>query len=179
MNTMELINQDSYVGTIIKWTSLFISLVLCATSMNTLRQQELQKLTADMDLLNQKSSLIFQMHQEMLSMSRMQLQILHASNEEEVRKNLKNLSQLISDHLIHYHQLQSITSESDAPILMRFRIAFEQWHGFNRNLLAYANVVSDTGFINTLNKVDLAFPQFDSSSDEKRLLNYPIKIVTN
>ncbi len=60
---MELtINQYSYARTIIKWTSLFIFLTLSAIVINTLHQERLQKLTADAELLAQKSFLVSQMH---------------------------------------------------------------------------------------------------------------------
>jgi hypothetical protein len=176
MNTMELtINQDNYVRAIIKWTSLFIFLTLCVVTINAFHQDRVQKLMADAELLGQKSFLVSQMHKEMLSISRTQLQILHASSEQQVRKNLWRLSELVSEHLVHYHQLKEIADESDADLLMRFRIGFDQWHDFNKNLLAYANVVSDSGFINTLNKVDLAFSQFDNDSAEKQLLITQLK----
>lgn len=171
MNTMELtMNQDSYIGTTIKWTCLFILLTLCAIGINTLHQNQLQKLMTSSALLKQKSFLVSQMHNEMLSISHTQLQILHASNEQQVKENLRHLSELVTDHLFHYYQLKNIADESDAELLMRFRIGFDQWHNFNEDLLGYANVVADTGFINTLNMVDLAFSQLDSDADETLLL---------
>ncbi len=173
---MELtINQDNYVRTIIKWTSLFIFLTLCVVAINTFHQDRLQKLTVDAELLGQKSFLVSKMYNEMLSISQTQLQILHASSEQQVIENLWYLSELVSEHLVHYHQLKEIADESDADLLMRFKIGFDQWYDFNKNLLAYANVVSDSGFINTLNKVDLAFSQFDNNSDEKQLLITQLK----
>ncbi len=168
---MELtINQDSNIRKIIKWTFLFIFLTLCAMGINTFHQNQLEKLTANSTLINQKSSLIFQMYDEMLLISRMQLQILHASSEQEVKKNLWQLSELVSDHLLHYHQLKIMADESDVELLNQFRIGFGQWHDFNKNLLGYANVIADSGFINTLNKVDMAFSQLDRDASETMLL---------
>jgi hypothetical protein len=169
------IHKNPDAGIVIKLTFLFIFLTLSVMGMNTLYQEQREKLAAKSELLNQKSSLVVQMHKEMLSISSTQLQILHASSEQQVKENLWQLSQLVSDHLIHYHQLENIVDESDAHILMQFRIGFDQWNGFNKNLLSYANVVSDSGFINTLNKVNLAFSQFDSSSDERQLLITQLK----
>jgi hypothetical protein len=171
MNTMELtINQDSYTGATIKWACLFIFLTLCAIGINTLHQDQLQKLMASSELLKQKSFLLSQMHDEMLSISHTQLQILHATNEQQVKENLRHLSELVTDHLVHYYQLKNIVDESDAELLMQFRTGFEQWHDFNETLLGYANVIADSGFINTLNMVDLAFSQLDSDADETLLL---------
>ncbi len=171
MNTMRLtINQDSYIETITKWTCLFIFLTLCAIGINTLHQDQLQKLMTSSTLLKQKSFLVSQMHDEMLSISRTQLQILHASNERQVKENLRHLSELVTDHLVHYYQLKNIADETDAELLMQFKIGFEQWHKFNENLLGYANVIADSDFINTLNMVDLAFSQLDIDADETLLL---------
>jgi hypothetical protein len=180
MNTMEItIKQDSYIRKIIKWTCLSVLLMLFAIAINTLHQDRLQKLATNAALLGQKSFLVSQMHKEMLSISRTQLQILHASNQQQIKENLWHLSELVSDHLVHYHQLKNIADESDADLLMQFKIGFEQWHYFNKDLLVYANVVSDSGFINTLNKVDLAFSQFDSNSDKKQLLITQLKQDSN
>lgn len=172
---MELtLNKDAHVRTIIKWTCVFIILTLCVMGINNLHQAYVQEIKAKANanaiLINQKTFLIIQMHKEMLTISRTQLQILHASSEQEVRDHLWRLSELVSDHLVHYHQLKNITDESDSDLLMQFRSGFDQWHGFNKSLLAYANVVADSGFINILNKVDLAFSQLDSDTDERQVL---------
>jgi len=171
-------NQDSYVR-IIKWACLFIFLTLFMIGVNTLHQAQLQKLTASSALIKQKSLLISQMHDEMLLISRVQLQIFQASNDQEVRERLRHLSELVSDHLVHYHQLKNITDASDIKLLDQFRADFEQWLHFNKNLSAYANVITDPGFINTLNKVDMALSQLDSNSDERRLLITQIKQDNN
>jgi hypothetical protein len=171
MNTMELtINRDSYIEKIIKWTCLFIFLTLCGIGIIKLHQEQLQKLAASSALLKQKSYLVSRMHDEMLSISRTQLLILHASHEDQVRTNLKHLAELVSDHLVHYYQLKKIADESDAELLMKFRMGFEKWHNFNEDLLGYANVIADSGFINTLNMVDMAFSQLDQDADEALLL---------
>ena len=114
----------------------------------------------------QKASLISQMHNEMLLITRSHLQIMHASNEKQIKDHLWKLSGLVSDYLIHYHQLEKIVDNTDDGILEKFNTGFEQWHEFNQNLLSYANVVADSDFINTLNMIDLAFSQFDSNTDE-------------
>jgi hypothetical protein len=176
MNTMGLtINQDSYINTIIKWTCLTILLTLCAFAINTFHQNHIQKLTANADLFSQKTFLISQMHKEMLLISRKQLQILQASSEQEVRENLWDLSELVSDHLVHYYQLKNIADEPDVELLKQFEIGFNRWRAFNNNLLGYANVVSDGGFINTLNKVDMALSQFDKDANETLLLLTQLK----
>jgi hypothetical protein len=163
-------NEDCTIGTTIKWAGLFILLTLCAINVNSLHQQQLLKLKHNSELLGQKSFLVSKMHDEMLSISRIQLQLLQASSEQQVRSNLLQLSELISGHLIHYYQLKNIADESDAEILAKFKIGFEKWHDFNESLLAYANIVADAGFINTLNKVDLAISQLDEDSDKALLL---------
>ena len=171
MNTMEFtMKQDSYIATITKWTFLLIFLTFCITGINTLHQKQLQKLVINSELLKQKSFLVSQMHDEMLSISRTQLQILHASSEQQVKKDLRQLSELVMDHLVHYYQLKNIADESDADLLMQFRIGFDKWHNFNQDLLGYANVIADSGFINTLNMVDMAFSQLDQDSDKALLL---------
>jgi len=176
MNTTKAkIRQDNYIGTLFKWTCLSLFFMLCAMLINTLHQDQLQKLTVNSDLFKQKSFLISEMYNEMLSISRMQLEILHSSSEQQIRENLWQLSELVSDHLVHYHQLKSITDESDTELLMSYQISFDKWHGFNNDLLDYANIVSDSGFINILNKVDLAFSQLDSDVDEKLLLVTQLK----
>ena len=60
-------------------------------------------------------------------------------------------------------------------VLEQFKTGFEQWHEFNQNLLSYANVVADSGFINTLNMIDLAFSQFESSTNESQQLVAQLK----
>ncbi len=176
MNTMRLtVNRDSYIGKMMKWTGLFILLTLCVLAINSFHQQQLKKLLVSSQLLNQKSVLVYQMHNEMLLMSQTQLMILHASNQDEVRQSLWRLSDQVSDYLLHYHKLESIADNTDFETLIKFRTGFEQWHSFNKDLLGYANIVSDTNFINTLNMVDLAFSQFESNSDEAVLLIAQLK----
>jgi len=157
--------KDSFFD-VIKWIGFFIFLFLCVMGINTLHQQQLQNLKTSSLLLKQKSFLVSQMHEEMLSMSRIQLQIFQASDYQQVKDNLQQLSKLVSNHLVHYHQLNNIADESDTDLLMQFRISFEKWHSFNENLLTYGNVVSDSGFIHILNKVDLAFSQIDLNPDD-------------
>lgn len=168
-------NQDSYTRTVIKWTSLFIFFAVLAISARSIHHHQLQKLSLGSESFNQKASLITKMHSEMLSMTRTQYQILHASDQSEVKQLLWSLSEQVSAYLVHYHQLEGIADDSDTEILMQFRTGFEQWHGFNKNLLGYANVISDSGFISTLNMIDLAFSQFDSNPDEALLLIAQLK----
>lgn len=158
--------QDSPIKTISKWTALLICIYLCAISLKTFHSYQLQKIiTVNMESV-QKASLITQMHNEMLLITRSQLQILNATNEKQIRDQLWTLSGLVSDYLIHYHQLEQIVDSSDERVLEQFKTGFEQWREFNQNLLNYANLVADSGFINTLNMIDLAFSQFQSNTDE-------------
>lgn len=176
MNTMRLtVNQDSNIGAIMKWACLSILLTLCLLGINSLHQQQLQKLIINSELLKQKSFLVSKMHGEMLSISRMQLQILQASNEQQVKKDLRQLSELLADHLLHYYQLKNIADDSDVELLEKYKVGFKQWHDFNEDLLAYAKVISDSGFINTLNMVDLAFSQLDQDTDKTLLLISQLK----
>lgn len=158
--------QDSYLKTISKWGALAICLYLCAIGIKTIHSYQLNKIITFNMASVQKASLITQMHNEMLLITRSHLQIMHASNEKQIKDHLWKLSGLVSDYLIHYHQLEKIIDNSDDGILEQFNTGFEQWHEFNQNLLRYANVVSDSDFINTLNRIDLAFSQFDSNTDE-------------
>lgn len=123
----------------------------------------------------QKASLITQMHNEMLLITRSHLQIMHANNEKQIKDQLWKLSGLVSDYLIHYHQLEQIVDDSDKKILEQFKTGFEQWHEFNQNLLSYANVVADSDFITTLNMIGLAFSQFESNSSESLQLVAQLK----
>lgn len=176
MYTTQLtLNHDRHIWTSIKWTALFFVLILCITSIINLHNNQIQKLEAQSEILNQKSFLVSKMHEDMLSISRMQLQILHARNEQQVKNNLRQLSELISTQLFNYYQLKNIANESDTDLLVRFKSAFEKWHDFNENLLSYANVISDIDFINTLNKVDMAFSQFDQNDDAGLLLISQLK----
>lgn len=173
------IKRGSGTGSIVKWTGLFILWAFFASAILSFHQQQLQKLKADSELLNQKSFLISQMHDEMLLISRLQLQILHASNYQQVKEKLMRLSDLVSDHLLHYHQLKSIADVTDVDLLEQYKLGLDRWYGFNKDLLAYANVVSDSSFINTLNKIDLAFSQFDDDNNEALLLIAQTKQVNN
>lgn len=171
MKIFALMNmQDSYFGAIVKWIGFAILLVISAYIINGIHQRQLQELSVSSALLKQKSLLVSKMHGEMLAISRTHLKILNASNEQQVRQDLHNLSQLISDHLLHYHQLQLIADESDVKLLNKFKIGVEKWYDYNENLLAYANVVSDTGFLKTLSMIDLAFSQIDSNPDDAILI---------
>lgn len=171
MKTMEIENyRDSYNGALIKWTGLFIFMALFAVGINTMHQQQIQKLKTESEFIKHKSYLVSQMHDEMLLISRAQLQILHASNHQQVKENLLRLSELVSNHLVHYHQLKSMADETDVDLLEQYKFGLDKWYGFNKDLLAYANVVSDSSFINTLNKIDLAFSQFDNDNNEALLL---------
>lgn len=164
---MELLySQDSVIKKFAKWTALCIFITLSVIGLRTFHSYQLQIITSSNMVTIQKSSLITQMHKEMLSITRTQLQILHASNENEVRELLWKLSELVSDYLIHYHHLEGIADSSDTNLLAQFGTGFDRWHNFNKKLIGYANVVADSGFINTLNIVDLAFSQFNSNTDE-------------
>jgi len=167
--------QDGFIKTISKWTALAVCIYLCASSLNTFHNNQVQKITASNEVMMQKSFLITQMHNEMLSITRMQLQILHASNDKEAKKLLWDLSSLVSDYLIHFHQLEGIAESSDVLLLTEFRAGFDKWYRFNKDLLNYANVVADTGFINTLSMIDLAFSQFDSDTEESLQLIAQLK----
>jgi len=128
----------------------------------------------------QKASLITQMHNEMLLITRSHLQLMHASNEKQIKDQLRKLSGLVSDYLVHYHQLEQIVDSSDGQILEQFNTGFEQWHEYNQNILSYANVVADSGFIKTLNRIDLAFSQFNSNTDESiQIIAQLRKDITN
>jgi hypothetical protein len=168
MNVMELtIKQESFIRTLFKWTLMSVFLTVCAFSINSVHQNQLKKLVSTSDLLKQKSILVSQMHNDMLLISRIQLQILHASSESEVRDKLRRLSNIVTNHLVNYHELKTISSDKDAEILAQFKTSFQKWHEFNKSILGYANIVSDTNFINTLNMIDLAFNQLDSDASEK------------
>lgn len=156
--------QDNLTGTLAKWFALGIFISLSIIVLSTFHSSQLHKLNLSNQLSMQKSSLITQLHSEMLLITRTQLQILHASSEQEARAQLWKLSELVSEYLIHYHQLEGLSDSSDAVLLTQFRRGFEQWHSLNKSLLNYANVVADTGFINTLNRIDLAFSQFDNTT---------------
>jgi hypothetical protein len=168
-------NQDSFIQKLTKWTVLGICIYLSVIGLSTFHSYQVQKIASNNMVTMQKSSLISQMHNEMLLITRTQLQILHASNESEVRKLLWILSELVSDYLIHYQQLEGIADGSDTDLLAQFRTGFDQWHSFNKNLLAYANVVADSDFINTLNIIDMAFSQLDRDSNETLLLIAQLK----
>ncbi|GEM_PF-2762723 len=165
-----IIKQDRYIGALIKWGCLLVCLSACVFSINTLHQQKLQKLAMQSELLLQKASIITQLHEEMLTITRNQYLILHASDHEQVRQLISNLSVQVTDYLLHYHQLEQIAESSDADLLKQYKFGFKQWHKFNQDLLAYANVVADAGIINSLNMVSLAFTQLDSEPDKPLLL---------
>ncbi len=170
MKAMELMfEQDRYIKTIMKWT-LFIILLLSAITINTLQQQQLKTLVINSKLLKQKSILVSQMHDEMLTISRTQLQIIQASSEQQIKEKLRYLSILINDYLFHYYQFKDMSDESDAELLVQLKSGFEQWHEFNEDLLTYANVIADSGFINTLNMVDFAISQLDIDAGETTLV---------
>lgn len=175
MNTIAIpLRKDKYVE-VMKWTGLFIVLLLCATAIFSVHQQQLQKLMAETDLLNKKTHLVSKMHDEMLLITSVQLQILHASSEQQVKLKLQYLSELISNHLINYHQLKAIADESDAELLSKFKISFDKWQVYNQDLISYANAVSDSGFINTLNKVNLTFSQLNEEENDTLLLITQLK----
>ena len=159
-------NRSNFIRAVLKWTTLFIFLVFCVSAISSFHQQQLQTLKADSDLINQKSFLVRQMHNEMLLITRTQLGLLHATNETQVKTELSYLTTLISNHLLNYYQFKSITDESDIELLNKFKFNFEKWRNFNEDILGYANAVSDAGFLKTLGMIDLAFSQIDSSPNE-------------
>jgi hypothetical protein len=167
--------RQERVAASVKWIGLSTFLLICAIGIIHLHTNQMKKLAIDSEVFNQKSRLISQMHNEMLLISRTQLELLQASNDQQVKNNLRQLSDLVSNHLIHYYQFKKLANESDAELLMRFRIGFQKWYEFNDVLLGYANAISDTSFINTLNKVDLAFSQLDQDDDAALLLISQLK----
>lgn len=176
MNTMKLaIEQDSYLGPAIKWAGFFIILVAIVFSIKPIHDQHIQEAIVDSAILNQKALYVSQMHQEMLLITSIQYEILHASNQQQISQLLKRLSERVSAYLLHYHQFEGIANNSDADMLKQLNANFEQWYQFNKNLLSYANVVSDSGLINTLNRVELAFSQLDSDFEQSQLLIAQLK----
>lgn len=159
-------NRDKLIKAMLKWTTLFISLMFCVSAISSFHEQQLQKIKVGSDLINQKSFLVRQMHDEMLLITRTQLGLLHATNETQVETQLSSLTILISNHLINYYQLKNITDESDTELLNKFKFNFEKWRNFNEDVLGYANAVSDAGFLKTLGMIDLALSQIDSSPDD-------------
>ena len=171
MNTMEsILKQDSNVGLLLKWSSLFIFALLCLTVVKSFHDKYINELNAESSVLLEKSSLVMEMHNEMLSITRTQYQILHASSQQEVRTLLLSLSEQVSSYLLNFHKLEQVTDETDENLLFQFRNGFTQWHQFNQDLVGYANVVADSGFINTLNMIDVALSQFEVNSEEALLL---------
>jgi len=160
--------QDS--DALLKWITVSIFMVTSFVVIFHLHQAYAQKLITDSERLNQKKNLVSRMHDEMLTISRVQLELLHVTSEQQAKTKLQRLSILISEHLVHYYQFKSIADESDLEILVHFKASFEKWHEFNASLLTYAKVVADVGFINTLSKVDLAISQLDKGSEKARLL---------
>ena len=160
------IKQESNFRITIRWISILIFIFVCALALKNLHEQQLQKLTTDSNLLKQKSMLISKMHNQMLSITQTQLQIFHSSSQKQVNDNLRQLSELVTEHLVNYHQLKNIADESDEGLLNHFRSGFEKWHNYNENLLNYANVVSDTGFLNTLSMIRVAFNHIDNDTDD-------------
>ena len=159
-------NWDDFIGAMLKWTTSFIFLIFFVSTISSFHQQHLQKLKSDSDLINEKSFLVRQLHNEMLLITRTQLGLLHATNETQVKTELSYLTTLISNHLVNYYQFKSITDESDIELLNKFKFNFEKWRNFNEDILGYANAVSDAGFLKTLGMIDLAFSQIDSSPNE-------------
>jgi hypothetical protein len=155
-------NQNNVRNVIIRWTAMFMLFSLCVFSALSIHQEQLKKLAVNSELLTQKSSLITQLHKDMLSVTKTQYQILHASNQQEVKQRLVTLSGQVSDYLTHYYQFEQISDSSDTLLLIQFKAGFSKWYQYNKELLSYANSVSDSGFINTLNMVDFAFSRLDT-----------------
>lgn len=162
--------QGCFIKMFARWIAFGVCIYLSVFGLKAYHSYQIQITSSSNLAAIQKSSLITQMHNKMLSITRIQLQILHASNEHETREQIWKISELISDYLVHYHQFQDITESSDTILLTQFKRGFDQWHSFNKNLLSYAHFVSYSGFNNTLNRIDLAFSQFDNKSEEVLLL---------
>lgn len=160
------INQNKLIKALSKWMTIFIFLMFCTNAISSFHQQKLQKLKVNSDLINQKSFLVTQMHNEMLLITRAQLRLLHATSETQVKTQLSSLTTLISNHLVNYYQFKNITDESDKELLNKFKFNFEKWRNFNEDILGYANVISDASFLRTLGMIDLAFSQIDSRPDD-------------
>ncbi len=169
--------RDSYA--LLKCIAISIFMMTCLAVIFHLHQAYTQKLITDNERLNQKKYLVSQMHDEMLTISRVQLELLHVTSEQQAKTKLQRLSTLISEHLVHYYQFKSIADESDSEVLVHFKASFEKWYKFNANLLTYAKVVADSGFINTLSKVDLAISQLDKDSEKTLQLISQIKKLDN
>lgn len=164
------LNRQEQVFNILKWTCLFMFLTASCLSLMSFHQHHGQKLQTESELLRQKHFLVTQMHHDMLHISRAQLELLHASNEQQVKTKLSQLSTLISGHLVNYYHFKSLADDSDVELLNKFKGGFEKWQVFNEDLLSYANSISDTGFINTLKKVDMAINQLEEDSENALLL---------
>lgn len=176
---MELVHRQDNFLNVLKWITLVVCLYLSVMGLKSFHSYQLQKIISVNMVSVQKSSLITQMHNEMLLITRSQLQILHASNEKQIRDQLLKLSSLVSDYLTHYYQLEQLVDSSDKILLEQFKTGFEQWHEFNQNILSYANIVADTGFINTLKMIDLAFSQFEHNPEDSIQLIAKIKFDIN
>lgn len=164
MSMMEITtNQNGYTRTMLTWVALFIFISVCETVMTSLHDYHTQKIMTDGELIKEKTFLITEMHKEMLLITRTQLELLHATNETHVITKLSDLSSLVSSYLLNYYQFKNVADEYDVGLLNKFKLSFEKWQGFNEGLLTYANIISDSDFINTLNKVDMAINQLDGN----------------
>ena len=156
--------QGGFLTAFSKWTAFIICLYFCVIGLKIFHHDQMHKITTTNTASLQKAST--QMHNEMLFITRSQLQIMQASDEKQVRSQLWKLSGLVSDYLIHYHQLEQIIDDRDEKVLEQFKTGFSRWYEFNKDLLNYANVVADSGFINTLNMIDLSFRKLKKEPEE-------------
>ena len=78
--------QGRFIKMFAKWIAFGVCITLIVFGLKSYHSYQIQIISSSNVAAIQKSSLIAQMHNEMLSITRTQLQILHASNEDEVRK---------------------------------------------------------------------------------------------
>ena len=170
-----VIKQDSTIRSVSKWSGFLIIAALCFSTGKFIHDKRMQELKVESLILIEKSALVTEMHRQMLAITRTQFQILHAGSHQEARQLLWQMSDQISDCLLKFHQLEKIADITDTELLAKFRDGFDQWHHFNQNLLNYANVIADSGFINTLGMVNLALSQFDYDIDDKQFVLTQLK----
>ena len=127
-------------------------------------QEQVRGFNDELSVLDKKSRLITSLHQQMLTVSRLQFYLLHASDYQQAYDLLLSMSENVSNYVVDFYQFEKIAGAEDKELVDKFRSGFMEWRSMTDDLSDYAYLVSNTDLINVLSIMELNLHRLDNDS---------------
>ena len=135
-------------------------------------QDQVTEINKEFLVVENKSRLIKQLHQQMLTVSGEQFRLLHASDYKEAHELLLSMSEHVSSYVTDLHQFEQIASAEDIELVNKFRANFKKWRDTTDELSSYAHLVSNIDLINVLGAMELNLHRLDEDSPALVIAKY-------